>query len=871
MDRAGADDSGGNANEASDPDENTPPMTGRISLCLPNFKSGMVMHHGDDQFQEDLRRHFVVAENNASEEIVKLKTRLRTSSTVEFWAILMEGMTEIAGAQYAFVAKRILVDDAESAVEMPPIGEPGSCLMGLAFYFNDGNGLTGMFRDYKYLAYGAPCAHMRHDKVFLIPENLNDFVPENVNNFPFPTDAYLGIPLFSEGKCFAHFGLMWTTQAVKDCRLSWGFLELFLHSLEDLVLQRILEGGSFAPDEERQEGVGKVIPKEAVTAAQSLRPYARNLSHELRTPMQGVVGMLDIMYATVQEAVEAEGNHERREVFQTLRENIEVVQDSSRRAVEAADNVVQAYDLNMEVPSTPTASMDDAEPVDRLPLGPPVGHTRRRASSTSRTSPARFNPNKRRRSGSEDWTFTPEAKHRMLERSADGPRDSRLVRSVSPMTQVVEVEDEADVRLPVTPSDAEYRSSIPDFEIAVTPGLRRTNIRELLRYIINESLRVGGRPDSAIPVESEVGESMEIRSRNSKGEAKSILIEWSVDEAVPETVVVDERDLVKLISCVFLNAVKFTEVGKISLTAHPSPRSRFMVISITDTGPGIPQDFLPSMFKPFSREDESLTRQKDGLGLGLLVAKGLVRKIGGDLTCVRSETSGPNHGSEFEIRVPVTPMDAKSSPGTPTSQIAQAPSIPPISLDLDVDEQSRATAAMTRTPSISRDRRTAPLFSNPLRRSSVQKNDFDRQLASKYPATFLVAEDNQINRKLLVTMLTKLGYRDIHEAYDGADAVRQMDATVPRDPPIDIVLMDLWMPTMDGYKATEKILASASAAGADVTVLAVTADVTSEALVRAVKVGMRGLLTKPYKILDLQRLIVEHCSRGARERARGKA
>lgn len=152
-------------------------------------------------------------------------------------------------------------------------------------------------------------------------------------------------------------------------------------------------------------------------------------------------------------------------------------------------------------------------------------------------------------------------------------------------------------------------------------------------------------------------------------------------------------------------------------------------------------------------------------------------------------------------------------------------------------------------------------------------SDIDRELAHKYPLTFLVAEDNKINRKLLVSMLSKFGYKTVHEAYDGAEAVRQME----KHRSVDVVLMDLWMPYMDGYEATERILAMAATAGGAVvngagsggsrktgtpTVLAVTADVTDGALERAAKVGMKGFMTKPFKLLDLQRLILEYCTLG---------
>ena len=300
-------------------------MLERTSLCVSSAEPGVPAHSGDWGFRETVGQHYTVAENNAVEELVILKKKLREASTFDFWSLLMYGMTSITGAQYGFVTKRILVDDQDSAIEMPPIGEPGSCLLGVAFYYNDGDKLENLHRDYKYLAYGAPCHHMKHDKVFLIPEGLPQFILNNPNNFPFPTEAYLGVPLFAEGKCFGHFGMMWTAKGVAELKLGWAYIEMLLHSLEDVIRERLLEGQSYAKDVEITKP-RRVIPADAVTAAQSLKPYARSLSHELRTPMQGVVGMLDVMHATVQESLEGQSDVAVRKVFKTLRDNIEVVQ-----------------------------------------------------------------------------------------------------------------------------------------------------------------------------------------------------------------------------------------------------------------------------------------------------------------------------------------------------------------------------------------------------------------------------------------------------------------------------------------------------------------------------------------------------------------
>jgi CheY-like chemotaxis protein len=347
--------------------------------------------------------------------------------------------------------------------------------------------------------------------------------------------------------------------------------------------------------------------------------------------------------------------------------------------------------------------------------------------------------------------------------------------------------------------------------------------------------------------------------------------------------------------------LKFTECGKITVTAKHNPKTRYIVVTVADTGPGIPQSFLPYLFKPFSREDDSLTRQKDGLGLGLLVAKGLARKMGGDLNCVSSDTSGPNRGSVFEIRTPITPLDSNISiPSTPirrtptpsSSTSRQSPDAEgyfslaeiPRSVPMPSDASCQTTPSRPRQRlslptavgalSISLplvpERAQRPLASGshfqqnaPSAQHPTKKFDFDKNLAEKYPITFLVAEDNRINRKLLVNMLSKMGYNNVYEAFDGADAVRQME--IKRDKGINVVLMDLWMPYMDGYEAARRILSMPKHTNDDgsknVTILAVTADVTSEALEHAAQVGMEGFMTKPYKILDLERLILEFCAR----------
>jgi len=531
----------------------------RDSLCLSRPSPGVVLHSGQDGFTEELRRLYAVAESNAAEQLIRLKDRLRKLDTESFWALLTEGLANITRAQYAFVSKRIVLDDENIAVEMPPIGESGSCLMGAALYTDDGHGEVTRLRNFKYHAYSCPCAYMRHDKVFVIPEGLNDFIINNPNKLNLPGEAYIGVPLFAEGKCFAHFGVMWSPEGATKRDLSWAYIEMLCHSLEDMILERVLEGRNFAKSVAPNPRLpSRVIPHEAVSVTQSLKPYARSLSHELRTPMQGVVGMLDVMYATVQEASEGQRDPEVLKVFETLKENIEVVQDSSRRAVEAADNVVHAYDMNMGVPDAAQDSVDEesgefsqhsTKPKPRspeivvtgnnIPINHLRGSKRRRNSTSSIGMPSKHH--------APDGTWAAQAKAKEQGRKAI---DTSTITHPPSINQPALNTGyfTADAAASAGPGDA---PSSPTFasETHVVPGLRHTNLRDVLQYIVNDSLKVGGRPESAIAQETDGGEVIEVRTRSGSGVENIKIIEWSVDSSVPESILSESARILRSQKC----------------------------------------------------------------------------------------------------------------------------------------------------------------------------------------------------------------------------------------------------------------------------------------------------------------------------------
>lgn len=273
-------------------------MLSRKTLCLASQAPGFTLHDGDDIFLSTVKNHYSSAENDAAEKLMKLKRNVACLSTDQFWRALLPGIADILQAEYITIAKRILPDDPSSVVEMPAIGEPGSCFNAVALYINDGKS-QDLVTDYSYLTYGGACAQMRYDKVFLAPHSLAKYMPTRVEEFRVTPESYIGIPLFHQDKCYGHIACVWSDgSSFKNSGLTWGFTEMIFHALEDIIGQRLLEGSTLKPFME----VGKdqqVIPQSAMVIAQSLKPYARSLSHELRTPMQTMVGGMDLIGATL--------------------------------------------------------------------------------------------------------------------------------------------------------------------------------------------------------------------------------------------------------------------------------------------------------------------------------------------------------------------------------------------------------------------------------------------------------------------------------------------------------------------------------------------------------------------------------------------
>lgn len=600
----------------------------RLSLCLASEGFEKSLHHGDAGFTTLMNKYFDNCESDAAERLVRLKKALKLPNTKLPWDKVLEEVTTLTQAQCAFVSYEL---DNNTSSEGTPQDMTIKC------YYNDGSENQGSLKDRNHPAISTVLQHTEHGKVLLIPQGLRSSVTSS--DILFAADALIAVPLSSGERNFGHFGLMWTVYGLQKKSLSWSYIEMLLHSLEDLITQRVLdETGSQTQLSEpalslpskplSQEIDAHPQPTSAPASpifAHPLKPYAPSLSHELRTPMQGVVGMLDVMHANVEEAIAASVAPKSFRLLQDLKENIELVQDSARRAVEAADNVVHAYDLNMEVPETPQKELYADIMGDQTTVSG--------ESFSFKDNKLPVNPYKRRRSISIDWAGHGRPAKRSSRRSDLSPR-SEVKNAVQESDKIVyspakgRIEEVVGNAVAQRPSLAARRMAPQMIVEGVPPtAVRQTKIRELLHLVINESLHVGKRPESTSSQRTLLGEHIDVHALASNGDTCIKSIEWSVEPTVPEVLYVDERDLAKLISCVFLNAVKFTESGDIKvLTTSSNKTPQYIRINIRDTGTGIPEEFFPSLFKPFAREDDSTTRTRDGLGLGLLVAKGLARK-----------------------------------------------------------------------------------------------------------------------------------------------------------------------------------------------------------------------------------------------------
>jgi signal transduction histidine kinase/CheY-like chemotaxis protein len=280
---------------------------------------------------------------------------------------------------------------------------------------------------------------------------------------------------------------------------------------------------------------------------------------------------------------------------------------------------------------------------------------------------------------------------------------------------------------------------------------------------------------------------------------------------IPETIETDPTRLRQILMNLIGNSIKFTEHGGVKVLVHftnepmeprvepdqsdAAPAANRIQVQVMDTGIGIDDVQRQKLFHPFTQADASTTRRFGGTGLGLTISRRLSRMLGGDIF----SSSQAGLGSIFTVEIGIgnANLDRMITVLTPQT---------PVHLES---------------------------------KSKIQSED-PQQIIHNAKTSVLVAEDGEDNQRLMVHHLTRAGMKitvanNGHEAVDLAIAAQKQR----REP--DVILMDMQMPIMDGYEATEK-LRSLGWKGA---IIAITAHAMNGDRDRCMKSGCDEYLTKP--------------------------
>lgn len=274
---------------------------------------------------------------------------------------------------------------------------------------------------------------------------------------------------------------------------------------------------------------------------------------------------------------------------------------------------------------------------------------------------------------------------------------------------------------------------------------------------------------------------------------KNIILTAAIQPGVESEIIADESRIKQVLINLVGNAIKFTESGEIKLEVNANMIDESLQelhFTVSDTGIGISEENIQSLFIPFTQIDSSATRKHSGTGLGLSICRKIIEEMGGRIW-VESELG---KGSTFRFIIPVQINLVRKS---------QQP------------QQRNAAGAISGT--------------------------------EIKPLKMLVAEDNNMNQLLATKMFKKIGYI-IEIANNGKEAV---EVTAKYD--YDLVFMDIHMPEMDGIEATQRILNSGRAKVP--IIIAMTANAVKEAEAEYLQLGMKDIVTKPFTIDQLRKVL----------------
>jgi signal transduction histidine kinase/CheY-like chemotaxis protein/HPt (histidine-containing phosphotransfer) domain-containing protein len=335
----------------------------------------------------------------------------------------------------------------------------------------------------------------------------------------------------------------------------------------------------------------------------------------------------------------------------------------------------------------------------------------------------------------------------------------------------------------------------------------RTSSHSLLA-LLNDILDFSKIEAGKMEIESVSTDIRELASRvldtvRFQADQKGLELRLRIHRELPRRILTDPVRLGQILINLLGNAIKFTPRGSVELSLSwelPSDAQAPGVFhfAVADTGIGISPENQAKLFHAFAQADTCITREHGGTGLGLAISGRLARLLGTSITLRSAVGEGSTFSFGLEAEVPaLSPVSHPAPSGLP-------------------GEESGAEPAPKSAPE------------NP---------------------SILVAEDISMNMSLVKALLAKLvpGCA-VLEARNGEEAVGLFGSH-----PVDLVLMDIQMPVMDGYDATRAIRASAK--GRDVPIVALTASTIAGERERGLAAGMDAYLTKPIEVKPLRSVL----------------
>ncbi|WP_051237068.1 response regulator [Paenibacillus pinihumi] len=331
-------------------------------------------------------------------------------------------------------------------------------------------------------------------------------------------------------------------------------------------------------------------------------------------------------------------------------------------------------------------------------------------------------------------------------------------------------------------------------------------------------------------LEACIAETFDLFTPKSKG--CNLQMSYDLEPGLPESVVGDVTKLRQVLINLVGNAVKFTQEGEISVHARLAAdygHAMVIEIAVEDTGVGIPKEKVPLLFQPFSQLDSSMTRKFGGTGLGLAICKNLIELMGGSIRIDMERT----RGAAFIFTLRVKPFRLSRRTAAHNEPFS-------FSALLQQDMENEISAGRE------------PEHSHAGASGGSHEQDHPH-------FRVLVAEDNDINQKLALRLLDRLGFTaDV--ASDGQEALEL--ALRNR---YDLILMDIQMPVMDGRESARQIVAALGEGDCPV-IIAMTANVLSGDRESCLEAGMVDFISKPVQLETLREAMDRYCACDGAER-----